>query len=146
MKSSSPAGGLSLSMTEGEFGVAVSGDTLLLSECVLILLAGGLHDGNKSNETEEEQKLVLVAIDGVHAIQGERFTETLVAHVERAQEAEVSHTINETLAGILRPYPDLCSGLCGVTLMLGTFSLTTLMFAVENTLRLANTLFNILLY
>jgi hypothetical protein len=96
MKSSSPAGGLSLCMTEGQFGVAVSGDTLLLSERVLVLLAGGLHDGNKSNETEEEQKLVLVAIDGVHAIQGERLTETLIAHVERAQEAEVSHTINET--------------------------------------------------
>ena len=41
-----------------------------LTENVLVLLSGALDDGDERDESEEEEELVLVAPDGIHAVQG----------------------------------------------------------------------------
>ena len=73
-------------MAERELGVAVGGDTLLLSQRILVLLASALDQGDQSDEAEQEEKLILVTVHGVHAIQGEWLTEALIAHVKGADE------------------------------------------------------------
>ena len=89
--SSIPLGGLSVLVREVDQGPPVRGPHLL-TEGVLILLSSALDEGDERDEAKEEEELVLVAPDGVHAVQGEGTRETLVAHVEGAQEREVGHT------------------------------------------------------
>jgi len=88
--SSSPLGGLSLLVSEVHHRPPVCG-LHLLTEGVLILLSGALDEGDEGDEAEEEEELILVAPDGVHAVEGQRLREALIAHVEGAQERKVGH-------------------------------------------------------
>ena len=67
--SSSPFGWLSVLMSKLDNRPPVRGLDLL-PQSILILLAGGLDDGDEEDEPEEEKELVLVAPDGVHAVKG----------------------------------------------------------------------------
>ena len=64
----------------------------LSSQRILILLASWLDNGDEGDESEEEEELVLVAPDGIHAVQREGAGKALIAHVEGAQEGEIGHT------------------------------------------------------
>ena len=88
--SSSPLRGLPLLVREVHHRPPVGG-LHLVTECVLVLLSGALDEGDECNEAEEKEELVLVAPDGVHAVEGQGPREALIAHVEGAQEREVGH-------------------------------------------------------
>ena len=83
--SSSPLGGLPLLVGEVHKRPPVGG-LHLLTEGVLVLLSRTLDKGDECDETEEEEELVLVSPDGVHAVEGQGPREALIAHVEGAQE------------------------------------------------------------
>ena len=93
ISSSSPLAGLTVGMCKRNLFVPVGGCSLEGSQCVFILLAGRLDEGDKSDEAEEEKEFVLISEDRVHTVQGQRLAETLIAHVEGPNEAEVLHAI-----------------------------------------------------
>ena len=83
--SSSPLGGLSLLVGQVYERPPV-GRLHLLTEGILVLLSSTLDERDESDEAEEEEELVLVAPDGIHAVEGQGPREALIAHVEGAQE------------------------------------------------------------
>lgn len=83
--SSSPLGRLPLLVGEVHERPPVGG-LHLLTEGVLVLLSRTLDKGDERDEAEEEEELVLVAPDGVHAVEGQGPREALIAHVEGSQE------------------------------------------------------------
>jgi len=91
LSSGGPLAGLAVSVCECELFIPVSGCAFDFPERVFVLLACRLDEGHEQDEAEEEQELALIALDGVHAVQGQRLAETLVAHVERGDETEVLH-------------------------------------------------------
>lgn len=84
----SPARRLSEGVRKGHLSIAVV-RVCNASECVLVSLPRVLNNGHEQEEPEEEPQLGLLAVDGVHAVQGQGPAEALVAHVERVAEAEV---------------------------------------------------------
>ena len=143
IRSGWPFAGLTVDMAESELLITICSISFNGSQTVFVGLAGWFYQRNQQDEAEEEQKLVFITINGVHAIQWKRLTEALISHVEGANEAEFFQPTSKDLNWTIYVYPERWSGLWGVTLMLGTFYLTTRRFCVEKYLRLVNTCFNI---
>ena len=104
-----PFAGLTVGVAQFELLITVCSISLNGSETVFVRLARRLYQGDQQNEAEEEQELVFITINGVHAIQRKWLAETLIAHVERSDEAKFFHTINYVTK--IEAYPERWSGL-----------------------------------